>query len=127
MADNNWNRLSVRRGTNKEDGPYEGMPGHLMHPAGEWLRARFGWFSSGGMNDALMGNVASSIRLTVKKSYNAGGISDQIFQAIEADGELFLDCLDATLHHAGSYSAKRGRPSFNAPYRWICLDGEQGG
>lgn len=33
-----WTRLSVRRGVAESDGPYEGVPPHLQHSVGEWLR-----------------------------------------------------------------------------------------
>lgn len=98
MAETQWRRLSVRSGAREDDGPYEGMPPHLKYPAGEWLRAKFGWFSREGMNDSLMQSVASMIRIPVRRTHDAGGISNQIFNAIEADDDAYLDCLDVTLH-----------------------------
>lgn len=95
-----WQPLSVRRGLRDSDGPFEGMPLHLRHPVGEWLRTRFGWTSRDGMNNSLMAQVASACRIPVRRTYETGGISDQIFAAIERNEDLYLDCLDVTLYLA---------------------------
>ena len=101
-----WQPLSVRSGKREPDGPYEGMPIHLQHSVGEWLRGRFGWFKpGGGLNNDLMAQVAASLRIPVQRTYKPGGISDQIFAAIEKDEDLYLDCLDATLHISRGGSA----------------------
>lgn len=93
-----WTRLSVRRGIAESDGPYEGVPPHLHHTVGAWLRNRFGWNSQKGMNNILMSEIASGLRIPVVRTHMPGGISDQIFGALETDGDLYLDCLDLTLH-----------------------------
>ncbi|HEY0238679.1 MAG TPA: hypothetical protein VGC37_08540 [Friedmanniella sp.] len=95
---NDWQPLSVRQGRREPEGPYEGTPAHLRYAVGEWLRARFGWFRAGGMDDALMGAVASALRIPVQRTYQTGGVSDQLFAAIERDDDLYLDCVDVTLH-----------------------------
>jgi hypothetical protein len=96
-----WQPLSVRRGRRDPESPFEGIPPHLQHPVGEWLRGQFGWHDSSGMNDFLMATVASACRIPVRSTYNSGGISEQIFEAIERDEDLYLDCLDVTLHVGG--------------------------
>src|SRR5699024_2123426 len=73
---------------------------------GEWLRGRFGWTSPDGMNDGLMAMVASACRIPVQRTYETGGISDQIFAAIERDEDLYLDCLDATLKVSNGRSSQ---------------------
>jgi len=57
------------------------------------------------MDDALMGAVVAALRIPVQRTYQSGGISDQIFAAIEGDDGLYLDCIDVTLHLAGWASA----------------------
>ena len=103
-----WQSLSMRRGKRQIDGPYEGVPLHLEHALGEWLRERFGWTSRDGMNDHLMSAVAVACRIHVTATYAIGGISDQIFAAMSGNDDLFLDVLDAALHlGAGNASALR--------------------
>ena len=100
-----WQPLSVRRGKREPESPHEGMPPHLQHPVGQWLRGQFGWFSDTGMNHALMAQVASACRIPVKHTYETGGISGQIFSAIELDEDLYLDLIDATLQIGGGHGA----------------------
>lgn len=100
-----WTRLSVRRGVAGSDGPYEGVPPHLLHSLGEWLRGRFGWTSQHGMNSELMAEIASGLRIPIRRTHEPGGISNQIFAAIEGDEDLYLDCLDLTLHLGRGRSA----------------------
>ncbi len=102
-----WQRLSVRRGTREPETLFEGVPAHLKHPVGEWLRGNFGWFAAQGMNHGLMSTLASSLRLPVTQTHEVGGISNQIFQFIERDQELYLDCVDATLYLTGGRIASR--------------------
>jgi hypothetical protein len=73
------------------------MPPHLHHAVGEWLKRQFGFFSTGGMNNGLMADVASACRITVRASHEPGGIMKQILAAAARDGDLYLDCIDVTL------------------------------
>jgi len=100
-----WQPLSVRQGKRERESPHEGMPPHLRHSVGEWLRGRFGWFNSGGVDDQLMALVANACRIPVQRTYESGGISDQIFAAIERDEDLYLDCIDTTLQITGGSSS----------------------
>lgn len=122
-----WQPLSVRRGKREPDGPYEGMPAHLRHAAGEWLRGQFGWFSSGGMRNTLMADVAMGLRIPVRNTHVAGGISNQIFAAIEQDDDLYLDCLDIALHlNRGSNSEGLARALQAGGSVWTVRDGRRG-
>lgn len=98
MTLTDWKPLSVRRGRREADGPHEGMPKHLRHPTEDWLKRRFGWYTSGGMDTALMARVASACRIPVRATTELGGIMSQILSQAETDEDLFLDVLDATLH-----------------------------
>jgi hypothetical protein len=49
------------------------------------------------MNNQLMATVASACRIPIQRTHAIGGISDQIFAAIERDESLYLDCVDITL------------------------------
>lgn len=102
-----WQPLSVRRGKRQPESPHEGMPPHLQHSVGEWLRGQFGWFTAGEMNNTLMARVASACRIPVSRTHAIGGISDQIFAAIEGDEDLYLDVIDVTLHSTGGANAAR--------------------
>lgn len=57
------------------------------------------------MNNRLMAEVASGLRIPVRRTHEIGGISDQIFTAIERDDDLYLDCLDLMLHLGGGHTA----------------------
>lgn len=100
MTAGGWHSLSVRRGLREPEDPFEGMPPHLQYPVSEWLRGQFGWFSVNGMNHQLMAAVASSCRIPVRHTYDTGGISGQILAAMQRDEDLYMDCVDATLHLA---------------------------
>ncbi|WP_346115222.1 hypothetical protein [Nonomuraea maheshkhaliensis] len=50
------------------------------------------------MNHSFMATVASTLRIRVQRTYETGGISDQIFAALERDEDLYLDCLDVCLY-----------------------------
>lgn len=52
------------------------------------------------MHNGLMAQVASACRIPVMRTHEIGGISNQIFAAIERDEDLYLDCVDATLQVA---------------------------
>lgn len=90
-------RLSERTGSREPDGPYEGIPPHLRHPLSEWLRTSFGWSDPNGMYDSLMSSLAAHLRIAVTSTYATGGISDQIFIALNRSDELFLDAIDGML------------------------------
>lgn len=109
-----WQPLSVRRGQRQSDGLYEGVPDHLRLGLEEWLRARFGWHNSGGMDNAFMAQIASALRIPATRTHNIGGISDQIFIALNADDGLYLDCLDACLHLSTSPNASGLRATLEA-------------
>lgn len=70
----------------------------MRHGVSEWLRAQFGWYRAGGMNNDLMARTASTLRIPVVETSTVGGISDQIFAVLDRDEDLFLDCVDAVLH-----------------------------
>lgn len=122
-----WQRLSVRRGREESDGPYEGLPGHLQHSVGEWLRGQFGWRDPNGMRDSRMAEIASACRIPVQKTYETGGISNQIFQTIEEDEDLYLDVLDATLYFVnGTGSATLDRILQTGGSVWKAVDSPPG-
>ena len=95
-----WQRLSTRTGSRRPDELYEGVPVHLRHPLEEWIRTRFGWHNRGprGMNDQFMATVASTLRIPVARTHEIGGISSQIFNAINRDEALYLNCVDLCLY-----------------------------
>lgn len=89
----------------------EGVPGYLNHALVEWLRTEFGWHrpsNLGGVDQAFLKRLAAAARISVRKSYEIGGISDQITDAIQADQDLFLDVLDATLYFRAGAADIRG-------------------
>lgn len=107
-----WSPLSARTGKRAPSGPYEGLPDHLKHGVGEWIKTAFGWNrpqDRGGMDDRLMATVATTLRLPVRATYELGGISDQIFAYLDQDEDLYLDCLDLLLQlkAANSHALKQ--------------------
>lgn len=100
-----WQPLSVRTGTKPSSALLEGLPDHLLYPVGQWLRVEFGWKDTTGMRTEIMSALVGALRITVHESYETGGISDQIFSAIERDDDLYLDALDYILHQT---RGKRG-------------------
>lgn len=100
--------LSVRRGLREELKAQEGVPPQLRYAVRKWLESRFGFHSSGGMNDGLMASVAITTGIHVQATYDTGGIMNQILGACEADDDVYLDVLDATLHFVGSSAAASG-------------------
>ena len=95
---NNWQPLSVRRGIRNAEEPYEGVPDHLRNPLQEWLHTRFGWHKKGGISHDFMATLASALRISVTRTHEIGGISDQIIDTINRDEDLYLDCLDTCLY-----------------------------
>jgi hypothetical protein len=53
------------------------------------------------MRTSVMNGLVTALRIPVHESYEPGGISDQIFAALEKDDDLYLDSLDYILHHFG--------------------------
>lgn len=93
-----WQPLSVRTGTKPSLVLLEGIPEHLLYPVKQWLKVEFGWHDTTGMRDGIMSGLVGALRIPVYESYETGGISDQIFSAIEGDEDLYLDALDYILH-----------------------------
>lgn len=93
-----WQPLSVRTGSKPPLALLEGMPDHLLYPVGQWLKTEFGWHDTTGMRMGVMSALVGALRIPVSEGYATGGISDQIFSALENDDDLYLDALDYILH-----------------------------
>ncbi len=102
------------------------MPEHLWYPVGEWLRTRFGWHSSQGMRHDFMAQVASALRIPVTQTHAIGGVSDQIFAAIERDEDLYLDCVDVALFLAGGGASNLRQALNTGGSVWTVREDERG-
>lgn len=123
-----WQPLSVRSGRRSPEEPFEGVPAHMRHSLEEWLRTRFGWHNrGGGMNDQSMATLAASLRIPVNRTYEIGGVSDQLIAALNRDEDLYLDSLDASLHLSrGAGANELGRILETAGSVWTVNSGGNG-
>lgn len=92
-----WQRLSARNGDTPEETLFEGVPAHLRTPLTEWVRARFGWFSYGGLSQNLMLKVGTALRLPLRQSESVS-LSNEIVAFMQRDDDVFLDVLDFLLY-----------------------------
>lgn len=104
-----WQPLSVRTGARQAPALMEGMPDHLRFAIGQWLRDQFGWNDSQGMRHSVMADLVTALRIPVRETHALGGISDQIFGALEADEALYLDAVDYMLWRTGNPGRDRVR------------------
>lgn len=54
-----------------------------------------------------MSELVAALRIPVRESHAIGGISDQIFDALYDEEELFLDAIDYILHNSRGSRSKQ--------------------
>jgi hypothetical protein len=87
----NWEPLSVRTGKRSADETlYEGVPPHLSAPLGRWVS-----HSLAGMPAADIALFAAQRRIAIEPKWTT---HSQIVQEMEADLDLYLDCVDQLIY-----------------------------
>lgn len=93
-----WLRLSVRDGRIPDDGPYEGVPGHLYQPLREWVNSNFGG-KFGSYADIDGGpRLMAAVRLPIIPASGRRITVHQVTEALYQHPDLMLDAVDAVLH-----------------------------
>ncbi len=99
-----WQRLSQRSVGNELDGPYEGVPEHLLHSIVYWFQGIAGYRDSNGMADSRLREVSVRLRVGLPVGWRANEIMAGLVNAACDDEEFCLDLIDASLSVWGRYS-----------------------
>lgn len=91
-----WQPLSQRTLAAPPDGPYEGMPDHLLPHVLQWFAETTG-LDEGMENDNVMRTVAMRLRLPVGVNATSRGVGQALLQRAESDDEFCLDLVDIAL------------------------------
>jgi hypothetical protein len=94
-----WQRLSVREGQAKDDGPYENVPPHLSGPLRHWVDRVFGGVL-GSFADSRGGpRLVAAIRYQVPLGTDKRLTVRSVTEAVAVfKPEFMLDIVDAVLH-----------------------------
>jgi hypothetical protein len=99
-----WQRLSVRDGRAADDGPYDGVPGHLYLPLREWVDSNFGGSFGSQANHTGGPRLMAAARLPIALAQDRGKITvREVTGALFAAPDLMLDVVDAALHLSEFY------------------------
>ncbi len=95
-----WQPLSQRTEGLQPDGPYEGVPNHLVAPLARWYvdasKDRDGRWVNG-----LQNKMANLLRVAVSESWHNGDVSTHLLYVVKKDRDKFLDLVDCRLHLGG--------------------------
>lgn len=101
-------RLSQRRGKAQPDGPYEGVPKHLMNGLLTWFDNTMRPYQGRQINEQKLFEIAGFLRAPVEPSWTPEAILQHLVGAAQADEDYFLDLIDSTLQFVGTkYNAPR--------------------
>jgi hypothetical protein len=96
-----WQPLSQRLGGAQPDGPYEGIPAHLLGGVEYWFQGLCGYRTPGMRSDvwqdARMKETAARIRSDVGYRYSQDDLMNVLLSVGRGDDDVFLDLIDATL------------------------------
>jgi hypothetical protein len=94
-----WQPLSVRDGRAEDEGPFEGVPNHLVEPLCQWVNRYFGG-SPGSDADTEHGpQLVAAIRYPVAVEYGRRLTVRDVTWIVRRDARhLLLDVVDAVLH-----------------------------
>lgn len=95
-------RLSQRIGKAEPDGPYEGIPGHMMHGLRYWFEGIAGYRSTQGMNEGRLRELAVFLHTRVEPNWSARGLMDGLLSDAERSDDNYLDLLDGALQIWGN-------------------------
>ncbi len=97
-----WQRLSQRASGTRSDGPYEGVPGHISGPLGDWLFEIL-------QNASIASTVAIQLRVGMSSGLPEFKVARLLVAAASGDQNLCLDMADAVLHFVGNYGGAADR------------------
>jgi hypothetical protein len=93
-----WNRLSVRDGRATDDGPYEGVPGHLYQPLREWVDNVFGGRYGSTADQEGGSRLLAAVRLEIVPPRGRRIHVRDVTEALFRSPDRMLDVVDAALH-----------------------------
>jgi hypothetical protein len=94
-----WQPLSIREGRKTDDGPYEGVPAHLVGPLREWVDWRFGGAPGSAADNEEGSRLVAAIRYAVTPVYNERLTVRRVTFVVSTSAPyLMLDVVDAVLH-----------------------------
>lgn len=91
-----WERLSVRDGRADDDGPYDGVPGHLYQPVAMWVDRVFGGMPKSYSDTRNGPRLAAAIHWSI--SPNVSLTVHNITKSLYRYPDRLLDAVDAVLH-----------------------------
>jgi hypothetical protein len=100
-----WQPLSVRRGIAKPDGPYEGVPPHLLQALVTWLWSVLGTRMD-RRGEAFAEAIGLRLRIEVGDEYAKAAY---VIHSAKRDEDLFLDVVDMALRAADNTQVGRLR------------------
>jgi hypothetical protein len=97
-----WQPLSQRTGGAQPDGPYEGIPDHMLGGIEYWFQGICGYRTAaraGGSawQEARMKETAARVRSPVGYRYSRDGLMKALLTLGTSDEDAFLDLIDAAL------------------------------
>ncbi|WP_143695321.1 hypothetical protein [Williamsia sp. 1135] len=90
-------RLSQRTGKAAPDGPFEGVPEHLIHGLRYWFEGLSGYRSGHGMDERRLRELAVFLRSRVEPNWSAQGLMNGLLSDAERSDDDFLDLVDGAL------------------------------
>src|ERR1700735_3091502 len=89
-------RLSQRLGKVEPDGPYEGVPEHLVHGIVYWFDGVVGRLS-GRIDERRIRELAVFLRTKVHPGWGAFVLAQNLLNDAQANDDEFLDLIDGAL------------------------------
>ncbi|AMW21898.1 hypothetical protein [Mycobacteroides chelonae] len=93
-----WQPLSKRIAGQSSDGPYDGVPAHLLSGVLHWFRGLCHSGPNGRIEEVRLHHVVAYLRFPVGVADGAETILDALIAKASSDEEFCLDLLDAGLH-----------------------------
>lgn len=93
-----WQPLSKRMSGQSSDGPYEGVPAHLLSGVLHWFRGLCHSGPNGRVEEVRLQHVVAYLRFAVGVADGGGEIMEALVAKASLDEEFCLDLLDAGLH-----------------------------
>jgi hypothetical protein len=101
-----WQSLSIRRGLAEPDGPFEGIPRHLLRPLWQWSERYLGGETRGPARDMMLSKIANQLRIDTGNGFRGDPPLDGVLTAEAINGpDRFLDIVDFHLHLTGGVGA----------------------
>ena len=99
-----WAPLSQRDGRREPDGPFEGVPVHLKGHLISWVDDAISLYDR-VPDPEMAAFLTNRFRVPLETNQTYDGGAKALMRAVEHDGDLLLDVVDALLYDRGSTSA----------------------